>query len=207
MHLFPILLASVFSFFGGSVSAPNALPEPKPAVVQPTEEPVKWMTIQEAETACKAKPKKILIDVYTDWCGWCKRMDANTFSNPTVAAYLNEKYYCVKLNAEQKEDITFLGQTFKFVASGRGGYNQLAFELLQGRLSYPTIAFMDENFYFIQPIPGYQTPEQMYPILRYFGTDAFRTQGWEDFQKSYVSPFTAPAPQQPSPGAPAPGSH
>ncbi len=201
MHLFPILLASVFSLLGGpSTTAPAPV---KMAVEQPAEGPVKWMTIQEAETACKAKPKKILIDVYTDWCGWCKRMDANTFSNPTVAEYLNEKYYCVKLNAEQKEDIVFLGQTFKFVASGRGGYNQLAFELLQGRLSYPTIAFMDENFYFIQPIPGYQTPEQMYPILRYFGTDAFRNQGWEDFQKTYQSPF--PATPQPAPGTPAQG--
>lgn len=164
----------------------------------PTEGVIKWMSIQEAEKACREKPKKIIIDVYTDWCGWCKRMDANTFNHPIISKYISENYYAVKLDAEQKTDITFLDKTFKFIASGRSGYNELAFELLQGKLSYPTIAFMDENLFYIQPLPGYRGPEDMDKILRFFGTDAFRTKTWEEFSKTYVSPFP-PATPQPAP--------
>ena len=50
-------------------------------------------------------PKKIFIDVYTDWCGWCKRMDNTTFKDSVMVKFLNDNFYCVKLNAEQKEDI------------------------------------------------------------------------------------------------------
>ena len=63
-------------------------------------EKVQWMSFEEAVAKNKLEPKKIFVDVYTDWCGWCKKMDAGTFNNPVVAKYLNEKYYNVKLDAE-----------------------------------------------------------------------------------------------------------
>ena len=54
--------------------------------------PVKWYSLEEAVALQKKKPKKIFIDMYTDWCGWCKRMDATTFTDPAVSAYLNENF-------------------------------------------------------------------------------------------------------------------
>lgn len=49
----------------------------------------------------QAKGKKyVLADIYTDWCGWCKRLDRDTFANPQMMAYLNTKFVCVKVNAE-----------------------------------------------------------------------------------------------------------
>src|SRR5882757_10471977 len=71
--------------------------------------PVKWMTFQEAVEKSKTEKRKIFIDVYTDWCGWCKVMDKNTFPDLQIAKLLNEKFYPVKLDAEQTADINFRG--------------------------------------------------------------------------------------------------
>src|ERR671921_2845222 len=72
-----------------------------------TREKLPWMKLQEAQAAAKKQNKPILIDLYTDWCGWCKVMDKQTYANKNVAAYINEKFYPVKLNAEMKQAIVF----------------------------------------------------------------------------------------------------
>lgn len=157
------------------------------AFAQKEEVKVNWMTFEEAIEANKKDPKKIFIDVYTDWCGWCKVMDKNTFNHPVIAKYLNENFYNVKLNAEQKEDITFNEQTFKYVPSGKKGYHELAAALLNGKLSYPTVVFLDEELRMIQPLPGYQKPEQFDPIIKFIGGDHYKEQDWQAYQKEYKS--------------------
>ena len=81
------------------------------------QEKIQWMSIEEAYalTLSEENPKKIFIDVYTDWCGWCKRMDKATFQNAEVAAYMNANYYNVKFDAEQRESVVILDNTFKFI--------------------------------------------------------------------------------------------
>ena len=68
------------------------------------ESKVKWYTFEEAVELNKAEQRKIFIDVYTDWCGWCKKMDATTFNSPEIAKILNEEYYAVKFDAETWPD-------------------------------------------------------------------------------------------------------
>lgn len=147
---------------------------------------VKWHTFEEALELNKTEQRKIFIDVYTDWCGWCKKMEATTFSNPAIAKILNEKFYAVKFNAEQRNDIVYKGHTFKFVSSGNRGYHELAAALLNNKLSYPSIAFLFENN---QPIvlPGYKTADALEPILMFLVNDAFLSQSFEEFQKSFKS--------------------
>lgn len=149
---------------------------------------LKWYTFEEAVALSKKKPKKLLIDIYTDWCGWCKKMDAEAYSNKFLIDYINENYYAVKFNAEQKEDVEFNDHTFKYVASGRRGVHELAVALTNNKLSYPTTVFMDEEFRIIQPVAGYMKAKDLHPILEYFGENAYTDTSWEEFQKDYKSP-------------------
>ncbi|WP_299429715.1 DUF255 domain-containing protein [uncultured Maribacter sp.] len=146
---------------------------------------VTWLTWNEAAELAKTEenPKKIFIDVYTDWCGWCKKMDKDTFQNAEVAAYMTEKYYMVKLDGEGKEPIEFKGKTFKFVPSGRNGYHEFAAALMQGKMSYPTTIFLDEKMNMLSPVPGYQKPEPFLKIAKYFGEDTHKEKNWKAYEE------------------------
>ncbi|MCB0493110.1 MAG: DUF255 domain-containing protein [Cyclobacteriaceae bacterium] len=160
-----------------------------PAVAENSDSPVNWLTFEEAIEKSKTEKRKIFIDVYTDWCGWCKVMDKNTFSEEKIAKILNEQFYPVKFNAEQKEDVEFSGTTFKFVPSGKNGYHQLAAALLNNQLSYPTVVFLDEEFRMIQPLAGYQKAPEFHKIIQFIGGDHYKKTKWDEWQTIYKSPY------------------
>jgi thioredoxin-related protein len=145
---------------------------------------IRWMTWEEAVTANAKKPKKIFVDVYTEWCGWCKRMDATTFKDPAVIALMNEKFYAVKLDAEQKESIFWRETEFKWMAGGRGGVNRLAYDLLDGKLSFPSFVMMDSNFDRIAISPGYKEGPAMLKELRFAAEEIYKTSTWQQYQSS-----------------------
>ncbi|MEX0289038.1 MAG: thioredoxin family protein [Flavobacteriaceae bacterium] len=144
---------------------------------------VEWLSWDEAAALVKKEknPKKIFVDVYTDWCGWCKKMDKDTFQNAEVAKYMSENFYMVKMDGEGKEPIEYKGRTYKFVPAGRKGYHELAAALLQGRLSYPTVVFLDEKMNMLSPVPGYQKPKPFLNIAKYFGDDIYKSKDWKTY--------------------------
>lgn len=156
-------------------------------VTLPATSGVKWLTIEQAEKLMTNSPKPVFIDTYTDWCGWCKKMDQDTFSDPVIAELLNNKFYPVKFNAEGKEKITFLGQTF--INDGKyGNAHQLAVALLQGELSYPTVVFLtkENDKVLVTPLKGYRLPKDMELFLSYFADKAYEKQSLDEFQKSFI---------------------
>src|SRR4051812_13462180 len=122
-------------------------------------ERVKWMSLPEVEQARVKSKKPILIDVYTDWCGWCKVMDRKTYSDKNVIAYLQEKYYTVKLNAETRSMISWSGREFQFNPSYKT--HDFALYLTQGQLSYPTTVIIPADGSSPQAIPGYLKPSEI----------------------------------------------
>jgi len=136
---------------------------------------INWISMEEAERLARQNPKKIFVDFYTDWCGWCKRMDEVTFSHPQIISYINANYYAVKLNAEQAEPISFRGQVYvNENPTGRRSSHNFARAVLQGRMSYPSVAFFDEDLNLITAIPGFREPKQFEPILVFFNEDHYK---------------------------------
>lgn len=170
---------AIFTFFGFFVFNTMSA-QTSPAVA------VTWLTLEQAIKKQEKEPRKIFIDVYTDWCGWCKKMDATTFTHPVIAKYLNDKYYAVKFNAEQKESVVFQGKTFVNQNPGQvRSTHDLAVALLQGKMGYPSVVFVDEKSGVITSISGYQQPQGLEPILNFFLNDVYQTTTWEDFQKTF----------------------
>jgi len=130
-----------------------------------SEEAINWLSWEEAMIAMEESPKKIFIDVYTDWCGWCKRMDKNTFSYPEIASYINENFHAVKFNAEQREPITFKGKKYEFIPGGRRGIHGLAYTLLNKNASYPSFVVLDSNLNRQNIIKGYKAPAPFLNLL------------------------------------------
>ena len=128
---------------------------------------IQWMAWEDAVAANAKAPKKLIVDVYTDWCGWCKRMDATTFKDPKVTAYIADNFYAVKLDAEGEADIEYDGNTFTFQRSGRRGVHQLAASLLDNRLSYPTVVYLNGQMERIMISPGYKDAEALLKELKF----------------------------------------
>lgn len=160
--------------------------------LQAQEAKINWLTIEEAQELHKKNPKKIFVDIYTDWCSWCKRMDAETFTHPVIVDYINKNFYAVKLNAEQTEPIVFKGVKYENErASQRRGAHNFAIAILQGRLSYPSVAFFDENLSLIYALPGFRNAQRMEPILVFFNEDVYKTNpNLDEFTASFQGRVT-----------------
>ncbi len=147
-------------------------------------EPINWMTIEQAEEACRKKPRKVFIDVYTDWCGWCKKMDQSTFRDSAVAAFAGKQFYAVKLNAEDRSNLIFKNRVYAYNATMRS--HDLAIALLNGQMSYPSLVFLDEKLNPIQTFGGFSDAGQFSMLLHYFHENAYRKKiTLDDFSREF----------------------
>lgn len=154
------------------------------------------MSIEEAVEAQKKEPRKVMIDVYTDWCGPCKMMMKNTFTNQDVIDYINKNYYAVKFNAESPDQVSFKGKTYSNPnydpnRRGRNGVNEFSRAL--GVNAYPTLVYMDEEMNIIAPISGYRTPPQLELYLKFIAQEDYKTvktqEQWDAYQKGFSPTF------------------
>ena len=145
-------------------------------------EAISWMTIEQAEGKLKEAGRPLIIDLYTNWCGWCKQMDRKTYSNKQVAAYLQEKFYTVKMDAETRATINWAGKTYNFNSQYRA--SEFALYLTHGRLEFPTTIFIvpgEEP----QAIPGYMEPKELELLVKYFGEGEYKTTSFDVYQKKF----------------------
>lgn len=155
---------------------------------------VSWLSFEEAEKKVKENPKPILVDVYTDWCGWCKRMMLTTYSDPQVADYINTYFYPVAFNAETKDTIRYQGTTYVNPAATGKGTHQLAAKLSPQRLSYPTTLFMNDQFQHSTLVPGYLEAKTIAPILVFYKEKIYTDANINDFIAYFDSTFTPASP-------------
>lgn len=142
---------------------------------------IHWLTVEQANEQMSIQPKKVYVDIYTAWCSWCKVMEKKTFRNPEVIAYMNEHYYCIRLDAENTKPIRHMGKTYE----AQGKQQALAVEWMRGQMTYPTSVFMDEQFANPQPVPGYLEVSMMETIAKYIAENKHHTTPFDQWQKEF----------------------
>ena len=178
-YLFNLLLIACLTFSGCSKSVSQAKKTAKKnesTVKKDDENAIKWLSYDEAVKQNVKRPRKIFVDVYTDWCGWCKQLDKTSFRDPNVVNYVNKYYYAVKLNAESGAKVMYKGKEMTSAELARNVFHATG---------YPTTVYLDQKENLLQPVSGYLEADMLNKILHYYGDDHYKTISWDNFQIGY----------------------
>ena len=146
-------------------------------------EKINWITVEEAQKRFENDPKPLIIDLYTNWCYWCKVMDKKTYNNKNVVDYINKNFYAVKVNAETKETIEWRNKNYFYNPQNK--MNDFALYVTNGDLGFPTTIIFSQLQKEPAAIPGFMTPKEMESILKYFGEGIYKTQNYMEFAKTF----------------------
>lgn len=135
------------------------------------EQSAAWLTFDEGIRLADKENKKILIDVYTDWCGWCKKMESEVYADKEVRTVIDSRFVAIKLDAESSRRITFNGTEI----------TEADFAKAAGVTGYPTTLFLDQKVRPITSFPGYVSAERFRSILGYVGEDHYTTISFEQY--------------------------
>jgi thioredoxin-related protein len=143
---------------------------------------VEWMNPEQLETIFNENKKPIIVDVYTNWCYYCKVMDNTTWRNDSVAAYLKSNYYTVKINAENQQPYQWRGTAYNYEPKYK--VNMLAVKLLGGEMVYPSLVIIPVKG---EPeiLKGAFTAKELEMILKYYGDRTNETTSPEAFMKQF----------------------
>lgn len=128
------------------------------------EKTIHWLSFDEAKKIeAQDQSKKFLLYFYTSWCGYCRKLDQNTFVDQTVAAYINTHFIPVRINSEQLPRIAA-----RYRVAG-----------------VPDLRFLSSKGEGIARWPGYIAPDKLLPLLKYIHTDSYQKMGYSDFLKTH----------------------
>ena len=140
-------------------------------------EKIQWHTFDEGVALAAKEHKKVLIDVYTDWCVWCKKMDSDVYTNEGVGKVIASNFIAVKLNAESSKALAYNGEKI----------DETTFARAMGVTGYPTTVFLEPGARPITKIPGFVEAKEFAQILRFIGKDHYKTKTFDEYKKSIGS--------------------
>jgi thioredoxin-related protein len=137
-----------------------------------------WVRFDEGSSTALQQKKKLLVDVYTNWCTWCKKMDKEVYADERVIRSISSNFVVVKLNAESDKKLNYQGSNM----------SEMDFARSVGVTGYPTTLFFDENLKPITSLPGYVTAETFVDILNYIGQNHYKTTSYQEYLKTLKQP-------------------
>jgi thioredoxin-related protein len=121
--------------------------------------------------------KKILVDVYTGWCTWCKKMDAEVYTDKNVINLIDKHFIPVKLDAESSRPVSFQGKSF----------SEAEFARQVGVTGYPTTLFFDQNSNPITDMPGFAPADKFADVLGFIGQDYYKSISFQEYVSQHTS--------------------
>lgn len=144
---------------------------------------INWLSVEEATALAADDPRPIVIDLYTDWCYWCKVMDKKTYTDDKVIRYINEHFYAVKMDAESRKDVEWQNKEFGYNPVRK--VNDFSLYVTNGQLSFPSTVIFPSLKDGPAAIPGYMSPGEIEPILKYFGEGVYKNQTFQEYMKTF----------------------
>ncbi len=130
-----------------------------------------WHSYDEGAALAVKQNKKILVDVFTDWCGWCKKMDKEVYTSHLVESALTKNFILVKLDAESPNKLTYEGKQ----------YSEQELAQAFGVTGYPTTVFLQQDSRPITSLDGFVEADRFATILTYIGDDHYKTTSFKDY--------------------------
>ena len=154
-------------------------------VNKPTHDKPNWMKMDELNGRMRSASKPVIIDLYTNWCYWCKVMDKKTYTSSKVISYINDHFYPVKLDAETKDVVQWNNKEYHFNENYK--INDFTMYVTSGQPGFPTtVIFADEHSEPVA-IQGFLDPKEIEPVLKYFGDGAYKKQTFTEFKSDFKS--------------------
>ena len=144
---------------------------------------IDWKSIEEIEVAQKENPKPVFVNLYTDWCVWCTKMDQSTYSDPKIVNYINEHFYALTFDAEGDQTVSVNNKQYNLETVNNRKVHKLAWEWgsVNNRIGYPTIVVLDSQMGKMQAFPGFKDSDAMNSLIKYYGENIYKTRSWQDY--------------------------
>jgi len=155
---------------------------------------VNWLPLTEALKLNKENPKGIFLTFYIKSNAASSVMLVNAFSHSKVAEYLNEHFYCVRLDAQTSD--TLIWDKKYINKNGPGNFNELAKTMMKDKMQFPSIFYFDKTNRLILNENLYLSPEALYILSNYVVSESYKTEPFTDFMKAFKFEFNDIVPRE-----------